>query len=128
MAQLNTSWFLLMQTTFFGWGLIAPALTALVLLRSDRKRVSRLLLLPAIWIAPLVIAGAFVESSGTVKTAGWLGSFALAMLLVYLVVAAWSIVSLRGARAIAAGCSVINAPFALLGAFVVGMASSGTWL
>lgn len=128
MAQLQTFWFLLMQTTFFGWGLIAPVATAMVLLRSDRKRVSRLLLLPAIWIAPLAIAGAFVEPEDIVKTASWLGYVGQAAILAYLGVAAWSIYSLRGARGVAAGCSVINAPFVLLGAFVIGMASSGDWL
>ncbi|WP_334163733.1 hypothetical protein [Phenylobacterium sp.] len=128
MGQLQTFWFLLMQTTFFGVGLLAPLVTALVLLRPDRERVSRLLLLPTIWIAPLGLAGAFVENPDTIKTAGWLGYVALVMLLAFVVTAAWCIGSLRGARAMAAGCALINAPFALLGAFVMGMAASGTWL
>lgn len=128
MLQLQTTWFLLMQSTLFGVGLLAPVLTALVLVRADRKRVARLLLLPAIWLAPLPLAGAFVEPSSTVKTAGWVGAIALLMLLAFVAAAVWFISSLRGARAVALGCAIVNAPFALLAAMVIGMAADGTWL
>ena len=124
-AQLSFFFFLLMQTTLLGVGLLAAAMTLAVLALPDRRRLSRLILLPALWLLPLALAGLFYEHD--VKTADWLVYTALPMLAAYMSLAIWSIMSLPRARIVAVACAVFNAPFALLSAFVTATAAGGTW-
>jgi hypothetical protein len=124
--KLSFLWFLLMQASCFGMGLLGAASTLVVLIMPERRRTVRLLVLPALWLLPPVAAAVFYQ--GEMKSADWLGHVSLIMLVAYVAAAVWSIVTLPGSRALATICALINAPFAVLSSLVVGMASSGTWL
>lgn len=126
MQRLSFLWFLLMQASFFGMGLLGAAATLLVLVVPERRKVARLLALPALWLLPLLLSAAFHE--GGVKTAGWLGYVSLLMLVAYVAVTVWAIATLPGWRTLAVVCALINAPFVVMSSLVVGMASGGTWL
>ena len=125
--QLSFFWFLLTRSTFMGVGLIVPILTAQVLLRADRHRSWRLLILPAMWLVPLGLGGLFAVP-GETRTAVWVGYVAGAMLLVFPLAVAWCIAALPHARRLALAHAALNAPMILLSAVVLGMAAGGTWL
>ncbi|HET6408315.1 MAG TPA: hypothetical protein VFG14_10585 [Chthoniobacteraceae bacterium] len=126
MAHLSFFCFLVMQVSLFGFGLAAAALTCAVLLLPDRGDLARLLFFPALWLLPLALAGVFYEDE--MKTADWIGYLVFPMLAAYFSFAAWVSTILPKRRVIAAACALINTPFVFLSAFVVGMASGGTWL
>lgn len=126
MEKLFFFWFLLMQASLFGFGLIAVGLTFLVMFLPDRLRLSRLLALPAIWLLPLVLTALLYE--GGVKSADWLQHLFYPSLAVYLATAIWVGVTLPTRRKTAIAVALINAPFCGLGAFIVAMSGSGTWL
>ena len=82
----------------------------------------------AAWLAPLAFAALFIEQVEHIKPAEWVAYVSLGCAAAFLVVTLWAIASAKGARAIAAGCALINAPLVVLSAFTTGMAASGTWL
>ena len=127
MVELSFFWFLLMQSTFMGVGLVAPIVTALVLFRADRDRSWRVLVLPMMWLVPLGLGGLFAVP-GEAKTAGWLGYLAVAMLLAFPAATGWCIEALPAARRLPLAVAALNAPMLVLSALVLGMAAGGTWL
>lgn len=126
METLFVFWNLLMQASLFGFGLIAVGLTCLVLFLPDRLRLSRLLALPAIWLLPLALTALLYE--GGMKSADWLQYLFYPLLAVYFATAIWVGVTLPTRRKTAIAVALINAPFCGMGALVVAMAGSGTWL
>lgn len=114
-----------MQASQFGVGLIAAALPFAALVLPGAKT-PRPLVLPAVWLAPLLLAGIFYE--GEVKTASWIGYLILPMLAAYFVCSIWVVASVPQRRGLTIACVVANTPFAFLSALVTGCASSGTWL
>lgn len=125
MEQLSFFVFLLFQTSI-GVGLVFAGWTCMVLTLPERRRVARLLVLPALWLSLPVLGGLFYESS--LKTAGWLIHLAWPMLFAYLGVSGWAFATLPERRGVVVLVALINAPFALMSALVIAMAATGSWL
>lgn len=128
MRQLEFFFFLIFQSSLAGLGLAALLATAMVFALHDRAETARLLLLPVFWIVPPILGGIFVDPARGAKTADWLGYVALAMPVAYLFAAVWCFATLPRRSGLVAGVAVLNAPFVLMGALVMKMASGGTWL
>ncbi|PZR30741.1 hypothetical protein [Caulobacter segnis] len=126
MQKLSFFWFLLEQASLHGAGALSAATTLLVFLLPERRKASRLCLLPALWLFPLPLGAIFYE--GGMKTAGWIGYVSVLILVAYIVVTGWSVFTLEGRRGFAIVCALLNAPFILLSSLVLGLASGGTWL
>ena len=124
--KLYFFWFILMQSSLNGFGLLAAGMTCLVVLLPDRQQLARLLWLPAIWLLPIALTALFQE--GDVKSASWLQHLPLPMLAAYLGTTIWACVTLPRRRMVAIGCALINAPSCAFASLVVGMSASGTWL
>ena len=126
MLQLEAFVGLVGLSSFGLWGLLPTLLTGLAVRGPDAKRNSRLLLLPAIWATPLLLAALFIDpTEDTPRTAAWLGHLILPMLLAYLAVAVWSYVTLPRARGLATTCALANAPMAFGAALSTAMAVGG---
>jgi hypothetical protein len=125
MAHLSFFVFLLLQASVFGIGLLAVALTCAVLLLPERRSLARLLVLPALWVLPLVLAGVFYEAD--MKSAGWVGYLFVPVLVAYFGFSIWAVSTLPKQRLIAGACAAINTPFVFLSALVVAIAAGGTW-
>jgi hypothetical protein len=126
MEQLRFFFFLLMQTSMFGLGLVFVVWTCLVLRLPERRRVARILALPALWLSLPVLGGLFYEQDN--QTAGWLVHLARPMLFVYLGVSVWAFATLTERRGVVVLLALLNAPFALMSALVIAMAATGDWL
>ena len=125
MEHLRFFVFLLFQTSV-GIGLVFAGWTCMVLTLPERRRVARLLALPALWLSFPVLGALFYEQGN--KTAGWLIHLAWPMLFAYLGVSAWAFATLPERRGVVVLVAIINAPFALMSALGIAMAATGDWL
>ncbi|MGQ3018448.1 hypothetical protein [Phenylobacterium sp.] len=123
MEQLRYFFILLMQTSMFGLGLVFVAWTCLVLRLPERRRIARILALPALWLSLPVLGGLFYEQDN--QTAGWLVHLARPMLFAYLGVSVWAFATLPERRGVVVLLALLNAPFALMSALVIAMAATG---
>ncbi len=126
MEKLSFFWFLLMQASLFGLGILALGLTCFVMLLPDRKRLVRLFLLPATWLLPLVLTALLHE--GEVKSADWVQHLSYPLLGIYFGTSIWVCATLPKRRMAAIACALINAPFCFMASLLLAMSGSGTWL
>lgn len=126
--QVAFFWFLLMQATFFGTGLAILGVAILVLVVRRRRAVPWVAALTGLWLVPLALGGLLVEPTAGMKTADWLGGFSLFATALEFVGAVALVVVLKGHRLPGVIFSGLNTFLSLMTAFVLAMASKGTWL
>lgn len=86
------------------------------------------MLLPALWVVPLLLTIVFVESEDGLKSADWLGWLCVPMLVLYPLIVGALLLKLQGLRGFVLACACLNAPSLLYSVLIVAMASSGTYL
>lgn len=109
-------------------GVVLLALLAFAIVLRGHQPSFALLLLPLVWLAPLALAGIFVEASTAAKSADWIRWVALASLAAFLVSFPLLTHRLKTPDFLAAGWFIANGVLTLSAAFVSGMAADGTWL
>jgi hypothetical protein len=134
---------MLRSITFFNWllsmatfnyagliGVVVITVWGVRLLKISREAVL-ILVLPLFWLTPMVLAGAFAEPAPQVKIAYWVGVIALPVFVLQLAWSGLAVLRLRrqkDLRDLAWIGSGVNGFIGLMAWFVVGMASTGTWL
>jgi hypothetical protein len=123
-------WLLRMAT--FGFLELAPLAAVCIWGLIEVRRSRRAFLavaLPICWCVPVLLAGVFTDwTSEIAKTADWVGTVALAGLIIQIIQSVAAIVMMKGQRALATVAVLVNLAIGLFAYFVVGMDASGAWL
>jgi hypothetical protein len=131
LGDFKTAEWLLWQATL-SYRLLVPLFVVFVwslwALRKERRAL-HIFFLPACWLLPVVLAGAFTDwTSPIMKTASWIGVVGLAALVFQIGWSLFAIVRMKGLRWLAIAGVTANVLVALPTLFVVVMDASGDWV